>query len=369
MTDNNLAPLTTLGVGGPARRIVVAQTERELIDAVSAADQAGEELLVIGGGSNLVISDAGFSGTVVRIASSGFTIDEGVVGCGVVTVTAQAGQPWDELVEETVRREASGLEALSGIPGLTGATPVQNVGAYGSDVSQTISSVRVWDRQESAVKTFVRSELAFAYRDSVLKRTTVGGSPRYIVLTVEFQLQPGAMSAPVKYAELARAVGVETGQRALSSDVRREVLRLRATKGMVLDSEDRDTFSTGSFFTNPIVPQAVADGLPSDAPRFPVEGAETPNGEIPVKLSAAWLIDHAGFGKGYGLDPQDSAFAAARGRASLSTKHTLAVTNRGGASAADVLAVASAVADGVQRTYGISLQPEPLLIGCSLQAD
>lgn len=367
MTRNTLAPLTTLGVGGPAQRMITAGTEQELIDAVRAADEAGEKLLVIGGGSNLVISDAGFDGTVVRIASSGFTIDEDVVGCGVVTVTAQAGQPWDELVQETVRREASGLEALSGIPGLTGATPVQNVGAYGSDVSQTISMVRVWDRKSSAVKSFANSELGFAYRDSVLKRTTVEGSPRYVVLTVEFQLQPGHLSAPVKYAELARAVGVNIGRRAVSVDVRREVLRLRGTKGMVLDPHDRDTFSTGSFFTNPIVPLAVAERLPADAPRFPVESAaDMPNGDIPVKLSAAWLIDHAGFGKGYGLNPQDNAFVHAGGRASLSTKHTLAVTNRGGASAADVLAVASAVADGVEAAYGIRLHAEPLLIGCSL---
>ncbi len=367
MTENILAPLTTLGVGGPARRVITTNTEQELIDAIRAVDVAGEKLLLMGGGSNLVISDAGFDGTVVRIASSGFTIDEGVVGCGVITVTAQAGQPWDELVQETVRREASGLEALSGIPGFTGATPVQNVGAYGADVSQTISMVRVWDRETSAVKSFANSELEFAYRDSVLKRTTVDGSPRYVVLTVEFQLQPGHLSAPVKYAELARAVGVDIGRRALSVDVRREVLRLRGSKGMVLDPKDRDTFSTGSFFTNPIVPQSVADQLPGDAPRFPVESAaDMPVGENLVKLSAAWLIDHAGFSKGYGLNLTDSAFVHAGGRASLSTKHTLAVTNRGGASAADVLAVASAVADGVEAAYGIGLHAEPLLIGCSL---
>lgn len=350
-----LASLTTLGVGGPAARIVEATTEAEIIDAVRSADDAGEPLLIIGGGSNLVVGDAGFPGTVLRIASSGYKVNSEDT-CGGVSLVVQAGQNWDRLVEATVLHAWSGLEALSGIPGSTGATPVQNVGAYGADVSQTIALIRVWDRQKRAVKTFTNSELKFSYRNSVLKESTVEGSPRYVVLTVEFQLALGRMSAPVRYAELARTLGVDVGQRAYANDVRRAVLALRGSKGMVLDPQDRDTFSTGSFFTNPIMPAAAADTLPEDAPRFP-SGAEGT-----VKLSAAWLIDRAGFAKGFGLD----AGSVSGGRAALSTKHTLAITNRGAASAEDVLAVARAVRDGVQEKFGIRLEAEPVLIGCSL---
>jgi UDP-N-acetylmuramate dehydrogenase len=206
------------------------------------------------------------------------------------------------------------------------------------------------------VKTFTSSELKFGYRDSILKQTTVNGSPRYVVLTVEFQLPLGRMSAPIRYAELARVLGVEQGQRAYANDVRREVLRLRASKGMVLDPADRDTYSTGSFFTNPIVPAGVAAGLPESAPQYPA------GSDGLVKLSAAWLIDQAGFGKGFGLE----AGSVSGGRASLSTKHTLAITNRGSASAADMLAIAREVRAGVVGRFGIELHPEPLLIGVAL---
>lgn len=354
-----LAPLTTAGVGGPARTLVEARSEAEIIDAVRSADEAGDPLLIIAGGSNLIIADDGFAGTVVRLASTGFTVNDDNATCGGVMVKAEAGQPWDELVEYTVLHAFSGLEALSGIPGSTGATPVQNVGAYGSDVSQTLATVRTWDRETQTVKSFTNFELKFGYRDSLLKRTTVNGSPRFVVLTVEFQLALGRMSAPVKYAELAREVGVNIGERAYANDVRRAVLKLRAAKGMVLDPADRDTFSTGSFFTNPIVDAETAATLPEDAPRYPTAD------EGQVKLSAAWLIDQAGFGKGFGL-AGDDGFATAGGRASLSTKHTLAVTNRGGASATDLLAIAALVADGVDHQFGIRLHPEPLLIGCAL---
>lgn len=360
MSAASLAPLTTVGVGGPARHYIEAKSETGIIEAVRGADDAGAQLLIIGGGSNLVIADEGWPGSVVRIAGTGYSVAED--GPGSVLIHAEAGQPWDELVEFSVRQGLSGLEALSGIPGLTGATPVQNVGAYGADVSHTISSVRTWDRQEAAVKTFTADELGFGYRDSLLKRSTVDGSPRYVVLSVVFRLEQDSLSAPVRYAELARSLGIEAGQRAGAGDVRREVLRLRAAKGMVLDPADRDTFSTGSFFTNPIVDPAVADTLPEGAPRWPA-------GEQ-VKLSAAWLIDHAGFGKGFGLagtaNGAVDGFAVAGGRASLSTKHTLAVTNRGTASAADILAIARTVRDGVESAFGIRLHPEPLLINCRL---
>lgn len=355
MTQTLLSSLTTAGVGGPAARYVEARTEAEIIDAVRTADAAGEQVLILGGGSNLLVADGGFAGTVVKIASEGFTVNA-EDSCGGVAVVVQAGHNWDALVEHAVRHAWSGIEALSGIPGATGGTPVQNVGAYGADVSQTIAAVRTWDRQRNAVQTFTNSELKFGYRDSILKQTTVSGSPRYVVLTVEFQLPLGRMSAPIRYAELARALGVEVGQRAYSNDVRREVLRLRASKGMVWDAGDRDTYSTGSFFTNPIVPAETADRLPADAPRFPA-GAEGM-----VKLSAAWLIDRAGFGKGFGLEPD----SVSGGRASLSTKHTLAITNRGGASTDDVLAIAREVRNGVADRFGIELHPEPLLIGVDL---
>ncbi|MFF2316280.1 UDP-N-acetylmuramate dehydrogenase [Arthrobacter sp. NPDC058097] len=355
MTSPMLSELTTAAVGGPAGKYVEARTEAEIIEAVRAADAADEQLLIIGGGSNLLISDDGFPGTVLKIASAGFTVNA-EDSCGGVSVVVQAGHNWDALVEHAVLHAWSGIEALSGIPGATGATPVQNVGAYGADVSQTIAAVRTWDRERNAVQTFTNSELKFGYRDSILKQTTVNGSPRYVVLTVEFQLPLGRMSAPIRYAELARVLGVEQGQRAYSNDVRREVLRLRASKGMVLDPADRDTYSTGSFFTNPIVPSGVAAGLPESAPRYP--GGS--NGLI--KLSAAWLIDHAGFGKGFGLEEG----SVSGGRASLSTKHTLAITNRGSARAADMVAIAREVRAGVVGRFGIELHPEPLLIGITL---
>lgn len=354
----SLSELTTSAVGGPAREYIEARTEAEIIETIRSADQAGERLLLIGGGSNLLISDTGFDGTVLRIASTGFTVDDDAAACGGVMVTAQAGQPWDELVEYAVLHAYSGLEALSGIPGSTGAVPVQNVGAYGAEVSQTIAAVRTYDRETQSIRTLANADLQFGYRDSLLKRTTRAGSPRYVVLTVQFQLALGRMSSPVRYPELARELGIEVGARAYAGDVRRAVLRLRAAKGMVLNAEDRDTFSTGSFFTNPVVDAAAAGRLPAGAPRYPM-----PDGRL--KLSAAWLIERAGFAKGFGL-AADAGHAVAGGRASLSTKHTLAVTNRGAASAEDLLGIARLVADGVERTFGIRLEPEPLLIGCSL---
>jgi UDP-N-acetylmuramate dehydrogenase len=355
VTQTLLSELTTAAVGGPAGNYVEARTEAEIIDAVRSADAAGRKLLIIGGGSNLLISDDGYPGTVLKIASQGFTVNS-EDSCGGVSVVVQAGHNWDALVEHSVLHAWSGLEALSGIPGATGATPVQNVGAYGADVSQTIAAVRTWDRQRNAVQTFTNSELKFGYRDSILKQTTAEGSPRYVVLTVEFQLPLGRMSAPIRYAELARVLGVEPGKRAYSNDVRREVLRLRASKGMVLDPADRDTYSTGSFFTNPIVEAGLAAKLPENAPKYPA------GDDGLVKLSAAWLIDQAGFGKGFGLEEG----SISGGRASLSTKHTLAITNRGSASASDMVAIAREVRDGVVERFGIELHPEPLLIGVSL---
>ncbi|ABY22685.1 UDP-N-acetylenolpyruvoylglucosamine reductase [Renibacterium salmoninarum ATCC 33209] len=347
-----LSELTTLEAGGAAGTFVRAESEAEIIAAVQAADAAKSALLIVGGGSNLVVADAGFDGTVLQIASTGYQTSA-QDSSGGASVQVQAGHPWDDFVHESVLHAWSCLETLSGIPGSTGATPVQNVGAYGADVSQSIALIRTWDREVAAVKTFTNSELKFGYRNSMLKRSMIDGSPRYVVLTVEFRLALGRMSQPIRYAQLAATLGIEVGERAYALEVREAVLALRRSKGMVSDAADRDSFSTGSFFTNPIVAQDLAAGLPAEAPQFPVETVGL------VKLSAAWLISQSGFDRGFGAE-------LTGGRATLSTKHSLAISNRGGATTADVLAVARAVRAGVFSRFGIELEPEPVLIGCSL---
>lgn len=354
-----LAEHTTSRVGGEARHWVAAASEAEAVEAVAQADRDGAALLVLGGGSNTLMADAGFPGTVVRLAFPGITRtgeDD-----GHVTVRMAAGQDWDEAVAWTVDQGLAGLEALSGIPGSAGATPVQNVGAYGADVAQTLVSVRAWDRQAGEVVELSNDQLGFGYRDSVIKRSLAPAegatTPRWVVLSVDFRLRATGTAAPVRYAQLARALGVAEGQTAPLALVRAEVLALRAGKGMVLDPADHDTWSTGSFFTNPIVADTVRARLPEGAPAF---GA----GPGRVKLSAAWLIEHAGFGKGYGLGEDQRHLA--QGRASLSTKHTLAVTNRGQATAEDLLAIARTVRDGVEAAWGVRLHPEPVLVGCAL---
>lgn len=386
----SLAELTTLRVGGPADRYLEAHSEAELLEIVRAADEAGEPLLVVGGGSNLLVGDEGFGGVVVRDLRRGITVDA-EDSCGGASFHAPAGQDWDELVARAVAEEWVGVEALSGIPGTVGAAPVQNIGAYGQDVAGVISTVRVWDRARSRVRTLALGELAFGYRTSLLKRSMhvdagAGSdddgpwypSPRYVVLDVGFQARLGSLSAPVAYPELARALDVQVGDRAPSADVRAAVLALRARKGMLLDGvgpdvdpaagPDHDRWSAGSFFTNPVVPAEQADLLPAEAPRYPVRTA-TPSrttgpslGEIDptlVKTSAAWLIEHAGFTKGFGVHGPSSL-------ARLSTKHTLALTNRGGASAEDVVELARAVRDGVVEAFGVELVPEPVLVGVAL---
>lgn len=352
-----LKNLTTTHVGGPAQQLVTATSEAELAQAVAAADTAGHDVLLIGGGSNLVISDEGYPGVAVQIATRGLHLDE--QPNGKVLLRAAAGENWDTTVEYSLAEGLSGLEALSGIPGCTGATPVQNVGAYGADISQTLAWVRAYDRQSNQVLKLDNSELGFAYRDSVIKRTSTNGSPRYVVLEVAFLLTRENESAPIRYAELARRLGVEAGERADALEVRQTVLDLRRSKGMVFDAGDADSHSTGSFFTNPIVESSVMGQLPENAPSYPAEQAGF------LKLSAAWLIDQAGFGKGYGLEGTEG-FALAGGRASLSTKHTLAITNRGEATAQDIVAIARAVRAGVQQRFGIELVNEPLLIGLAL---
>ena len=356
--STTIADLTTFRVGGPARRLVEVTSAEDLVAAVADADAAGEPLLLVGGGSNLLVADEGFPGTVVRVASRGIAVaSEDACGGGVVTVAA--GEPWDDFVATAVGRGWVGVEALSGIPGTVGATPVQNVGAYGQEVAQTIATVRTWDRVQRRQRTLAAADLGFGYRTSLLKRTRTAlhGShveSRYVVLDVTFQFRLADHSVPIAYPELARRLGVEVGDRAPSADVRAAVLALRAGKGMVWDEADHDTWSAGSFFTNPVLPVAVADALPPEAPRYPAGSDET--GAPLVKTSAAWLIDHAGFGKGWG----------APGPATLSTKHPLALTNRGSARAADLLALARDVVAGVEAVYGVRLVPEPVLVGCAL---
>lgn len=357
-----LSAITTLRVGGPAQDFVFAQDVDTVIDTVRQADEAGTPLLVVGGGSNLVISDEGFAGTVLQIGTRGVSVETDDL-CGGVIVHVQAGEPWDDFVSRACEQEWSGIEALSGIPGSTGATPVQNVGAYGQEVSQTIWQVKVYDRVKKQVKTLFNADCDFGYRHSALK-ATIGGefgpSPRYIVLSVAFQLRPTAMSQPVAYAALAQGLGVELGQRVPLTDARNAVLAQRAQRGMVLDPQDHDTWSCGSFFTNPIltsdqmaqVRAKATDLLGEDGPKPP----EFAQADGSVKTSAAWLLDKAGFGKGYG----------APAAATLSTKHPLAVTNRGSAGSSDVLALAQEVRAGVLDAFGVALVNEPVFVGLEL---
>ena len=337
-----LANHTTLRVGGPAREMITIDTEAELVETVRTLDARGEPLLILGGGSNLLIGDAGFDGTVIKIATRG--VDEDTAACSGAVVTVSAGEPWDPLVGYAIEREWSGLEAMSGIPGLVGATPIQNVGAYGAEVSELISTVRTFDRSTGQIKTLFPIECGFGYRTSRFK----SDPGRFLVLSVTFQLRLGSMSQPIRYLELARALGIEVGQRAPASEVRQAVLALRTTKGMVLVEDDHDTWSAGSFFTNPLISFAKARTLPPEAPRFNQSDGM-------IKTSAAWLIERAGFGKGFG-----------DGVAQLSSKHTLALTNRGGATAADLLSLAREIRAGVQAKFGIELVPEPVLVGCEL---
>ena len=337
-----LGPLTTLRVGPVARRVITCTTD-QIVAAVGALDRAADgPVLVLAGGSNVVIADDLTDFTVVRLASAAVAVDGSLL-------RAEAGAVWDDVVSTAVDRGLGGLECLSGIPGSAGATPVQNVGAYGVEVADCLTRVRLLDRRSTLVRWVPAAELGLGYRHSVLK-----DSSGVVVLEVEFALDGAGRSAPLRYAELTAALGVAIGERADPARVRAAVLALRARKGMVLDAGDHDTWSVGSFFTNPVVPaeqfaelEARIDG---PVPHYPA-----PDG---VKLAAGWLVEHAGFGRGYpGPDG---------GPCRLSTKHALALTNRGGATTADVLALARTVRDGVRAAFGITLLPEPVLVGCSL---
>jgi UDP-N-acetylmuramate dehydrogenase len=328
--DVRLADLTTLAVGGPVERLVEVADAAELVAAVREADEAGRPLLVLGGGSNVVAPDEGWPGDVVAVRSRGIDRSGSVL-------RVQAGEDWDGLVAYTVDNELAGIEALSGIPGSTGATPVQNVGAYGQEVAQTITAVRVYDRAEKAERSLTPEECGFAYRDSRLKQDPA----RFVVLDVTFALEESAMSRPVGYAELARRLGVELGARAPLGEAREAVLDLRRGKGMVLDPDDPDCRSAGSFFTNPIVPvERAVDGCPS-----------WPAGEAMVKLSAAWLVQHAGFGRG-----------TREGRVGTSSRHSLALTTEPGATTAELLAFADRIVRAVDEHFGVTLVREPTAV-------
>ncbi|WP_228717421.1 UDP-N-acetylmuramate dehydrogenase [Allosaccharopolyspora coralli] len=351
--DQPLASHTTLRLGGPATGHVVAHDAETLAAAIREADAAGRRLLVLGGGSNLVVADEGFDGHVVRIATRGCRFDS--LGDGLVQLTAEAGENWDDVVARTVEQGLGGLECLSGIPGLTGATPVQNVGAYGVEISETLVSVDLLDRTSGTVRTVPASELGLTYRSSVLKH-----NDRAVVLRVRFQLRDGGLSAPIRYAELARTLGVDPGEQVDAGKARDAVLALRRGKGMVLDPVDHDTWSAGSFFTNPIVPAWEAPAALERLRAVVGEDARVPQypaADDATKFSAAWLIERAGYGKGH---------AGPGGRVALSTKHTLALTNRGSGTTADLLSLAREVRDGVHSTFGLTLRPEPVLVDCAL---
>ena len=337
-----LANHTSLRIGGPAKNFVHATTEDELVNAVKAADAAGEEVLIIGGGSNVLVADAGFNGTVIRVETKGNTYHVDACSGGMITVAA--GEDWDQFVAWILEKGFGGLETMSGIPGTVGGAPIQNIGAYGHEVSEVIARVRTWDRKAGAYKTFSNSECEFSYRSSVFKKNP----GRYVIIDVTFQLRNGEMSLPIKYKELASYLGVELESRVLVSEVRKAVLALRAAKGMLLDAKDHDTWSAGSFFVNPVLSAEAAAKLPADAPRWVQEDGR-------VKTSAAWLMENAGFKKGQ-----------IHNGAGVSNKHVLALINNGSASAADIAELARKAKKMVQEKFGVELEPEVRFIGISL---
>ncbi len=332
---------TSLRVGGPAKKFVDVHNEAEIIAAIEAAGDT--PVLIIGGGTNILVSDNGFDGTVIRITNHSLKAE--VDACSGATLTIGAGENWDEFVKLSIERGFAGLETLSGIPGTVGAAPIQNIGAYGHEVSEFITRVRTYDREKKEIKTFTNQECDFSYRNSYFK----SHPGRYVVIEVQFQLRMGIESTPIVYAELANKLEIAVGEKALVDATRKAVLELRAAKGMLLNPSDRDSWSAGSFFTNPIIDAAVAAKLPENAPRWPQSDGR-------VKTSAAWLIENSGIKKG-------DSFGGAR----ISTKHVLALTNAANATAEDIAALAKSAQKHVQDKYGITLEPEVNLIGLNLQ--
>jgi UDP-N-acetylmuramate dehydrogenase len=335
-----LSKYTSLRVGGPATKIVHVSTEAQIIAAI---EEAGDTpILIMGGGTNVLIADKGFDGTVIRISNN--SVQAEVDACSGATLTIGAGEDWDLFVQTTINSGFAGLETLSGIPGTVGAAPIQNIGAYGHEVAEFITRVRTYDRQEKALKTFTNSECEFSYRNSYFK----AHPGRYVVLEVQFQIRIGEESDPITYLELARKLGVQLGDKAPVLATREAVLELRASKGMLLSADDHDSWSAGSFFTNPIVSQQEADALPDAAPKWPLLDGR-------VKISAAWLIENAGMHKGDEV-----------GGARISTKHVLALTNAGDATASDIAELAKRARDHVKEKFGIILEAEVNLVGVEI---
>jgi UDP-N-acetylmuramate dehydrogenase len=338
MTD--LSQFTSFRVGGPAKKVIQVSTESEIISAI---EEAGDSpVLILGGGTNLLISDKGFDGTVIRISNN--SVQSEVDACSGATLTIGAGEDWDTFVQTSIDRGYAGLETLSGIPGTVGAAPIQNIGAYGHEVSEFITRVRTYDRQLKEIYTFTNSQCEFTYRNSYFK----AHPGRYIVLDVQFQIRIGEMSDPITYLELAKKLGVELGDKAPVKETRTAVLELRASKGMLLSQDDHDSWSAGSFFTNPIVSQQQADQLPNAAPKWPLIDGR-------VKISAAWLIENSGTHKGDEV-----------GGARISTKHVLALTNSGTATAADIAELAKRARNQVKEVFGITLEAEVNLVGVEI---
>ena len=361
-----LRELTTLRVGGPADRVLEPATRDDLVAAALQLWSGVDDWLVLGGGSNVVVSDDGIDGEVLHIVTRGISAQphDG----GTVHLLVEAGEPWDGVVAYAVENGLAGIEALSGIPGSAGAAPIQNIGAYGQELSGSLIGIDFLDFPTGEVQRLAASDLGLGYRTSALKHGRLG-----VVLGIELALQASAdrLSQPIAYDQLAKALGVELGTRAPLAEVRAAVVALRASKGMVLDAADPDSVSAGSFFTNPVVSENFARGLPSDAPRWPTEperppqvlplGAEIPaapaSGEYLVKLSAAWLIERAGIVRGFALPGSGAA---------ISSKHTLSIVNRGHATADDIVQLANYVQTRVMSEFGVLLQPEPVLVGVSL---
>jgi UDP-N-acetylmuramate dehydrogenase len=363
MTD--LAGLTTLGIGGPAARLVEPRTRADLIEATTATWNSPEDWLILGGGSNVVIADEGFDGDVIRVATRGVAASR-VESVRPVRLAVEAGEPWDDVVAHAVAHGWSGIEALSGIPGSSGAAPVQNIGAYGQELASSLVAIDFLDFDTERVLKIPAPELGLGYRTSALKRGRLG-----LVVGLDLALgDDGGLSQPIAYAQLAAALDVRVGDRVPVADLRAAVLELRGSKGMLWNPADPDSRSAGSFFTNPVVSEAFARGLPADAPRWPTApeeaarvlplGSDIPpivRGEYLVKLSAAWLIERAGISRGFSLPGSGAA---------VSSKHTLAIVNRGGATAADVVQLAGYIQTRVLSEFGVSLQPEPVLVGVQL---
>lgn len=335
-----LSKYTSLRVGGPATKIVQVATEAQIITAIEEAGNT--PILIMGGGTNVLIADKGFDGTVIRISNN--SVQSEVDACSGATLTIGAGEDWDSFVQTTIKSGFAGLETLSGIPGTVGASPIQNIGAYGHEVSEFITRVRTYDRQEKALKTFTNNECQFSYRNSLFK-THPG---RYVVLEVQFQIRRGEFSDPITYLELAKRLGVQLGDKAPVIATREAVLELRANKGMLLSFDDHDSWSAGSFFTNPIISQQAADELPNAAPKWPLNDGR-------VKISAAWLIENAGMHKGDQV-----------GGARISSKHVLALTNSGTATASDIAELAKRARNQVEEMFGITLEAEVNLIGIEI---